>query len=80
MDFVLSKNETKEEFKKDANADEKGLGTYFNISVEEIDLFYKSLIKRGFKPVNEPRNWPWGNREFVLKDPDGYKLVFFEKI
>lgn len=27
-----------------------------------------------------PRDWPWGNREFVLKDPDGYKLVFWHEL
>lgn len=33
----------------------------------------------GMKPSSEPRDWPWGRREFVLRDPDGYKLVFFKK-
>ena len=28
---------------------------------------------------SEPEVRPTGNREFVLRDPDGYKLVFFQK-
>jgi hypothetical protein len=31
------------------------------------------------KPTGEPERRPSGNREFVLRDPDGYNLVFFEK-
>jgi hypothetical protein len=31
------------------------------------------------KPLGEPEVRPSGNREFVLRDPDGYKLVFFQK-
>jgi hypothetical protein len=31
------------------------------------------------KPLGEPEVRASGNREFVLRDPDGYKLVFFQK-
>jgi hypothetical protein len=31
------------------------------------------------KPDGEPQVRLSGNREFVLRDPDGYKLAFFEK-
>jgi hypothetical protein len=31
------------------------------------------------KPAGEPRVQLSGSREFVLRDPDGYKLVFFQK-
>jgi hypothetical protein len=29
--------------------------------------------------VNEPQDTPMKRREFMLLDPDGYKLVFFTK-
>jgi catechol 2,3-dioxygenase-like lactoylglutathione lyase family enzyme len=32
-----------------------------------------------FFVTGEPQLRPSGNREFVLRDPDGYKLVFFQK-
>lgn len=80
MDFVAQDKETKEEFKKEANAQNKGAGIFINIGVENVDDFYKGVINKGLKPSSEPRDWPWGNREFVLRDPDGYKLVFFQKI
>ena len=49
------------------------------ISVDDVDEFYRGLAQKGLKPSSEPRDWPWGNREFVIRDPDGYKLVFFKR-
>lgn len=58
---------------------EKGRGMFVYIKVDDVDEFYKKIVKKGIKPYGEPKNWPWGNREFVVKDPDGYRLVFFNK-
>ncbi|HMS49999.1 MAG TPA: VOC family protein [Candidatus Saccharibacteria bacterium] len=68
-----------EEFKADAVNDQKGRGQYLHINVGDVDTFYKDVIVRGLKPSNQPADFPWGHREFVLDDPDGYKLVFFSK-
>jgi len=42
-----------------------------------IKRFHSNLLY-----VNNIKNetWPWGKREFVVKDPDGYKLVFFSPV
>jgi hypothetical protein len=42
--------------------------------IDYVDAYYRDLIAKGLKPSSEPRN-----REFVICDPDGYKLVFFNK-
>ncbi len=80
IDFVAAKKETKEEFKTDSEAKEKGKGVYFDISVDDVDAVYKEVLELGYEPSSAPRDWPWGDREFVLKDPDGYKLVFMQKL
>ncbi len=59
---------------------EKGRGMFVYIKVEDVDKFYKFVIEKGIKPSGEPKDWDWGNREFVIKDPDGYRLVFFNKV
>jgi uncharacterized glyoxalase superfamily protein PhnB len=64
----------------EAGVKPKGLGIYININVENIDAYYQSLLDKGLKPSSSPHDWPWGNREFVIRDPDGYKLVFYEKL
>lgn len=80
MDFHPIDKEDKPDFQKEANAEHKGAGMFVYIKVEDVDEFYKGIVKKGLKPSSEPRDWPWGNREFVVRDPDGYKLVFFNKI
>lgn len=79
IDFIGQNEEQKDEFKEEAAAEPKGSGIYINCSVANVDEFYEGVLAKGMKPSSEPRDWPWGNREFVLRDPDGYKLVFFQK-
>jgi len=43
-----------------------------------VDAKYAELVAAGITPRSEPRDWPWGNREFIVKDPDGYKLCFWQ--
>jgi uncharacterized glyoxalase superfamily protein PhnB len=79
IDFIGIASEEKDESKEDATAEPKGSGIYIDCSVANVDEFYESVVAKGMKPSSEPRDWPWGQREFVLRDPDGYKLVFFQK-
>jgi catechol 2,3-dioxygenase-like lactoylglutathione lyase family enzyme len=67
------------EFQKEAQTEPKGAGLYINIAVDDVDEFHKGVLAAGMKPSSEPRDWPWGNREFAMRDPDGYKLIFFQK-
>jgi len=77
--FLAAPKEANKEFMKEATGEPKGTGIYINIKVDDADAFYEGVVAKGLKPSSQPRDWPWGNREFVLRDPDGYKLVFFEK-
>jgi len=79
MDFHPQDKEDKPDFQKEANLDNKGAGQFTYIKVEDVDAYYQNLLDKGLNPSSEPRDWPWGNREFVIRDPDGYKLVFFQK-
>ncbi len=79
IDFHPQDKEDKPDFQKEANLDNKGAGLFTYIKVENIDEFYRGVLAKGLKPSSKPKDWPWGNREFVLRDPDGYKLVFFNK-
>lgn len=79
MDREVSRKQG-EKFTKEAFAEPKGTGLYINIEVDKIDEYYQSLRTQGLEPSTEPRNWPWGHREFVIRDPDRYKLVFYQKL
>lgn len=79
MEFLLEDQVVTEAFKPDISVSPKGAGQYLHINVTDIDAFYESLVAKELKPASQPQDFPWGHREFVLIDPSGYKLVFFEK-
>lgn len=77
-DFELQfVDENKAEIQKGAYDSPRGVGMFTCVEVDDVDEYYKSLIKKGISISHEPKTWPWGQREFVVKDPDGYKIVFF---
>jgi len=80
VEFLLEDKVVTEAFKEDVTVSPKGAGQYMHINVENVDEFYKDALTKSLKPVSEPQDFPWGHREFVLVDPDGYKLVFFSKL
>ncbi len=67
-------------FLKESLAEPKGAGLFIYVRVSKVDAYYRSLLEKGVVTSTEPRDWPWGNREFVVRDPDRYKLVFYERI
>lgn len=79
MEFVRMDDKHPTAFQEEAKLGNKGAGQFVYISVDDVDEAYKELVSKGLKPSGEPKDWPWGRREFVVRDPDGYKLVFFQK-
>jgi predicted lactoylglutathione lyase len=71
MDFVAESGKGK--------AESKGAGLCINISVGDVDEFYKNILDKGLKPASEPADYPGGFRNFVIQDPDGYNLVMFKR-
>ncbi len=79
IDFLaIAKNE-RDEFTKGADLGHKGAGIFLYLSVDNVDEFHKNLLSKGLKPSTQPQDQPWGNREFILRDPDGYNLVIFKR-
>lgn len=79
IDFLdITKNE-RVEFAKDADMMNKGSGIFLYLSVDNVDEFHKYLIAKKLKPSTKPQDQPWGNREFIIRDPDGYNLVIFKR-
>jgi catechol 2,3-dioxygenase-like lactoylglutathione lyase family enzyme len=68
-------------FNSDDNAElaNEDSGLSVHIKVDDIEEFYSGVVSHGIKPASEPQKRRGGGREFMLRDPDGYKLVFFEK-
>ena len=77
--FIAQDREEDAELRKEAELPTKGAGLFLYIKVDDVEDFHKSVVAAGMKPDAEPEKRPSGNREFVLRDPDGYKLVLFQK-
>ncbi len=44
--------------------------------VDDVDAMYARAVAAGFRPEAKPRDAPWGERYFHLRDPDGHELSF----
>lgn len=44
--------------------------------VDDVDKAFKRVIANKLDPQFAPRNGPWGERYFHLRDPDGHEISF----
>lgn len=44
--------------------------------VDDVDACHARAIAAGYKPEALPRDAPWGERFFHIRDPDGHELSF----
>ena len=80
-DFTLAfMDEAKVQIDKEAGMEPKGLGVFTYVEVENVDEQYALMVERGLTPSSEPTDFPWGKREFATKDPDGFKIIFYQKL
>jgi catechol 2,3-dioxygenase-like lactoylglutathione lyase family enzyme len=77
--FLAQDREDDPESRSEAELPNKGSGLYIQVKVDELDDYHDAVVSKGLKPASGPRVRHGGGREFGLRDPDGYKLVFFEK-
>jgi len=73
-------DKNKSVIQKEAQFEPKGMGVFVYVEVNDVDDYFKALKEKNVKTSSEPRDWPWGKREFAVKDPGGYKLIFFQPI
>ncbi len=78
FEIVIVNMGDEDEFNGDSLSGDKGRGMYIYIRVDDVDAEYQRQIDAGLQPHAQPRDWDWGNREFITKDPDGYKLCFWQ--
>ena len=47
-----------------------------NVFVTDVDALYLDLKSRGARILNEPKDYPYGMRDFDVNDLDGNQLCF----
>ena len=57
----------------------KGLGSrMYCHTAQDIDRLASEITARGGVLDQEPQDMPWGDRAFMITDPDGFKLTFVQ--
>ena len=64
----------------DLHAHEPALGGMLYITVDDADALYAEVTSRGAKAHGEPVDQPYGNRDFIVEDPNGFQLCFGSSI
>jgi len=80
LEITLVSMRDEEPFTNDSMAGAKGKGMYIYLKVANVDQAFDDLSSVGIQPSTQPKDWPWGNREFIVKDPDGYKLCIWSPL
>ncbi len=58
---------------------QKGLGTrVWCHTAQDLDRLAAEVKARGGMLDQEPQDMPWGDRVFMITDPDGFKLTFVQ--
>jgi len=58
---------------------QKGVGSrLYCHTAQDIDRLAAQIKERGGVLDQEPKDMPWGDRVFMISDPDGFKLTFVQ--
>jgi catechol 2,3-dioxygenase-like lactoylglutathione lyase family enzyme len=68
-------SETIPEFQAAAAVRPRGASVYFYFEVPDIDAW--AAEHAAACSYSEPISRPWGKREMLVSDPDGYMLMFY---
>ena len=62
-------------------ATETGNHSWFvRLMIEGLDEYHRVISSRGAEVIAEPAAKRWGLREFVIRTPDGHRIMFAEPI
>jgi uncharacterized glyoxalase superfamily protein PhnB len=65
----------------DEVASETGNHSWFvRLTIEGHDEYHREIASRGAEVIAEPADKRWGLREFVIRTPDGHRVMFAEPI
>ena len=62
-------------------ASETGNHSWFvRLMIEGLNEYHRVISSRGAEVIAEPADKRWGLREFVIRTPDGHRIMFAEPI
>lgn len=80
LHFCLDTEEKIPEYKTIAHQTPRGYGIIFYIGIENLEEVYQKAQNIPGRILNEIADQPWGCREFLWQDPNGYYFAFYQEI
>ncbi len=65
---------------RDAGEFFHGSGIIISLEVDDVDAEYRRLKAAGVEPCEDLVDKPWGERSFVVNDPNGVHLYIYTSI
>jgi uncharacterized glyoxalase superfamily protein PhnB len=53
------------------------VGVMIYLEVPDVDAYHARVTAKGAKNTSAPKTQFYGQREFAMQDPDGYRLMFY---
>ena len=75
-DFVIWLHRVVDEFKLASPCSMPSASTGLFVFVSDVDAHYERARARGALPDTEPKDMPYGQREYGLTDPEGHRWWF----
>ena len=69
-----------ETFAREFEANAPGAGVTIYLGVDDVDAYHAELEENGVLEMLEPRTQFYGQRDFPVRDPDGYRLTFYTPV
>lgn len=77
IDLIAQRAEDHGDRRTQARAGRRGVGVFVHIKVDDLDEVAEVARSLGLSPGDAHARA--GNREILLRDPDGHNLVFFTR-
>lgn len=57
-----------------------GVGAMIYIEVPDVDAYHAQTTAKGAQHTSKPKTQFYGQREFALQDPEGYRFMFYAPV
>lgn len=57
-----------------------GIGVVIYMKVADVDAYHATLRDRGVKTLSTPKTQFYGQRDFSVRDPNGYQFTFYSPV
>jgi len=61
-------------------ANRPGVGVMIYIEVRDVDAYHARVAAKYLEHVSKPKTQFYGQREFALQDPEGYRFMFYTPV